>query len=181
MPRKLKDADGLTFAEGRFANFLAHGLSQVEAFRKSWPKTRATAASMHERACRLANQPAIRSRVREILGQMKLSDLDNGPQAFKDLLAALERANAASNFTAVAQLSRLRLDCLGMLKSSVGDRTGFNTISDANLLEKLAGTNAGLRKELEKILGAESFEQAKPAAAEPAAPIPTVPSTPTKH
>ena len=159
MPKRFKDADGLTFAEGRFANFLAHGLSQVEAFRKAWPKTRATAASMHERACRLANQPAIRSRVREILGQMKLSDLDNAGQAFQDLLAALEQALGAKNWTAVAQLSRLRLDCLGMLKSSnVG--TAMTGLSDETLLTKLAGDDVELRTKLQRLLGRDTFEPA---------------------
>ena len=109
---------------------------------------------------------------------MKLSDLDSGPQAFKDLLSALDRANTANNFTAVAQLSRLRLDCLGMLKSSVADRTGLGSISDENLLQQLAGDNPELRKELQKLLGRDTFEE--PAA--PAAPSPTVtPTSETKH
>ena len=55
---------------------------------------------------------------------------------------------------------------------------GSSSISDANLLEALAGSNVELRKELEKLLGRDTFE--KPAA--PAAPTPTVaPTSETKH
>ena len=176
MPKRLKDADGLTPQEGRYAAYLCQGMTQVDAFRRTWPKTRATAASVHERASRLANKPAIKARCREILAQMKLSDLDNAGQAYRDLLAALDQATVSKNWTAVSQLSRLRLDCLGMLKSSVADRTAFSSISDESLLEKLAGDNLELRKELKKLLGADTFESADPA---PAAPTPTVPTT--KH
>src|SRR4030095_9503067 len=107
MPIKIRDADGLSFAEGRFANFLAHGMSQKDAFRKAWPKSRATAACVHERASRLANSPAVKARVREILSQMKVSDLDSAPAAYQDLLSALQAATDARNWTAVAALSRL--------------------------------------------------------------------------
>ena len=56
---------------------------------------------------------------------------------------------------------------------------GSSSISDANLLEALAGSNAELRKELEKLLGRDTFE--KPAAAEPAKVAVVVPPDVTKH
>jgi hypothetical protein len=161
MPRKLKDADGLTPNEARFAFHLCEGQSQKDAFKKAWPKSRASAASIHERASHLANSPAIKARCREILSQKKLSDLDNAPQAFKDLLTALEEAKAGKNWTAVAQLSRLRLDVLGMLKSShagMADRS----LSDETLLDKLAGSNPELRKQLQQLLGSDDFEKPEP-------------------
>ena len=158
MPRKLRDADGLTPNEARFAFYLCEGQSQKDSFRRAWPKSRASAASIHERASHLANSPAIKARCREILSQKKLSDLDNAPQAFKDLLSAQEEAKAAKNWTAVARLSRLRLDVLGMLKSShagMADRS----ISDETLLDKLAGSNVELRKQLQQLLGSDNFEE----------------------
>jgi hypothetical protein len=159
MPKKIRDADGLTFGEGRFANHLAHGMGQAEAFRQTWPKSRASAASVHERASRLANSPAVKARVREILAQMKLSDLDNAPQAYRDLLTSLEEAKASKNWTAVAALSRLRLDCLGMLKTSHAG-IGDHGLSDEILLDKLAGDNVELRKQLQQLLGSDNFESA---------------------
>ena len=175
MPKRLKDADGLTPQEGRYAAYLCQGMTQVDAFRRTWPKTRATAASIHERASRLANKPAIKARCREILAQMKLSDLDNAGQAYRDLLAALEQATASRNWTATAQLSRLRLDCLGMLRSSHAGPVDLG-ISDENLLQRLAGDDHELRKQLQRLLGSETFE--KPAVE----PSPTIaPVSSTKH
>jgi hypothetical protein len=171
MPRKLKDADGLTPNEARFAFYLCEGQSQKDAFKKAWPKSRATAASIHERASHLANSPAIKARCREILSQKKLSDLDNAPQAFKDLLSALQAATDARNWTAVAALSRLRLDCLGLLKSSHAGMADHG-LSDEILLDKLAGSNPELRKQLKGLLGSDNFETPDP--------VPTVPGS-TKH
>ena len=179
MSQRLRDADGLTPAEAYFAKLLCQGLTQREAFRKAWPKSRAKQKTIDDMASAVANRPEVRKRCREILAQKKVSDLDSAGQAFKDVLAALEQAQAAKNWTAVAQLSRLRLDCHGMLKTSVGDRTGLSSISDANLLEALAGSNVELRKELEKLLGRDTFE--KPAAAEPAKVAVAVPPDVTKH
>ena len=81
--------------------------------------------------------------------------------AFKDLLTALQAATDARNWTAVAQLSRLRLDVLGMLKSShagMADRG----LSDETLLDKLAGSNPELRKQLQQLLGSDDFEKPEP-------------------
>ena len=58
--------------------------------------------------------------------------------------------------------------------------TGLGSISDENLLQQLAGDNVELRKELEKLLGRDTFET-PPAAAAPATPTPTVAPTTTKH
>jgi len=172
MPKKIRDADGLTPAEGRFAKFLSQGLTQHAAFKKAWPKTRATPHQVDNRASALANKAEIKRRVREILSAMKVSDLDSAPAAYQDLLSALQAATDARNWTAVAQLSRLRLDVLGLLKSSLADR-GSTGLSDETLLDKLAGSNPELRKQLQQLLGSDDFERPDPA--------PTVVSRSTKH
>ena len=57
---------------------------------------------------------------------------------------------------------------------------GLGTISDENLLQQLAGDNLELRKELQKLVGRDTFE--KPAAPVSAAPALTVaPTSETKH
>ena len=57
-------------------------------------------------------------------------------------------------------------------------RLGLGSISDENLLQQLAGDNLELRKQLQALLGRDSFEKADPA---PVAPKPRVVSTTTKH
>jgi hypothetical protein len=55
----------------------------------------------------------------------------------------------------------------------------MSALSDQTLLDKLAGDNHELRKQLQGLLGSETFETAAPAAPKPA---PTItPSSPTKH
>ena len=172
MPKKIRDADGLTPAEGRFAKFLSQGLTQHAAFKKAWPKTRANPHQIDNRASALANKAEIKRRVREILSAMKVSDLDSAPAAYQDLLSALQAATDARNWTAVAQLSRLRLDVLGLLKSSNAGQAD-RSLSDETILDRLAGTNAELRKQLKGLLGSDNFESPDP--------VPTVVPVSTKH
>jgi hypothetical protein len=106
---------------------------------------------------------------------MRVSDLDSAASAYRDLLAALEAATTSRNWTAVAALSRLRLDVQGMLRSSNASQS-MTGISDDQLLTKLAGDNVELRKQLQGLLGSDSFPTAKP---EPTATINS--SSGTKH
>ena len=55
--------------------------------------------------------------------------------------------------------------------------SGFSSISDENLLQQLAGDNLELRKEPQKLLGKDSFDE--PAKPEPAPAA--VPNNVTKH
>ena len=122
--------------------------------------------------CKLEARLNVKQRIVEHLKTLKPADLDSPGRSYGDLLEFIEMAKGAKNYTALAQLQRLRLDVQGLLKSSAGDRTAYSSISDESLLEKLAGTNLELRKELQKILGRDTFEKADPAPA---------PTSTTKH
>ena len=54
MPKRIRDADGLTAQEAKFAVLLSQGATQADAFIKTWPKTRATKKSIDDRASHLA-------------------------------------------------------------------------------------------------------------------------------
>ena len=52
MPKRLKDGDGLTPQEAQFAKYLCQGMTQIDAFKKTWPKSRAARKTADERASR---------------------------------------------------------------------------------------------------------------------------------
>lgn len=67
--RTAKLPNGLTAKQEAFANALASGLSNSDAYRSAYAAGTMKDASIHAEASRLANNPAIAARVREILDQ----------------------------------------------------------------------------------------------------------------
>lgn len=67
--RTAKLPNGLTAKQEAFANALASGLSNSDAYRSAYETKTMKDASIHAEASRLANNPAIAARVREILDQ----------------------------------------------------------------------------------------------------------------
>lgn len=64
--------NGLTVKQEAFANALASGLSNSDAYRSAYETKTMKDASIHAEASRLANNPAIAARVRAILDQKKV-------------------------------------------------------------------------------------------------------------
>ena len=64
-----KTETGLTVKQEAFAQALASGLSNSDAYRQSYDVTRMQDNSIHTEASKLANNPAIAQRVRAILDQ----------------------------------------------------------------------------------------------------------------
>lgn len=180
MARPKRDRDNLTQQEHKYALLRCQGVPQREAYRKAYPGSRSSDKSIDNLASKLEHRPECQARMLEIFKTLKISDMDSPGKAFNDLLDAFNMCKEKGHMPGLAQMARLRLDCHGMLKSSLADRTGALGISDQVLLDKLAANNANLRKELEKILGAETFEQAKPKSKEESNNL-SMPEGSTKH
>lgn len=160
MARRIRDANGLTLQEHQYCQHRARGLSQRRAYLKAWPKCRAKADTVDNKASKLEARDGITARIIEIQRSLTVSDLDSPGRAFSDLLDMIEDARAAKNHTAVSSLQRLRMDGMGMLKSG-GIGSSERLFSDENLLEKLAGANLELKQALARLLGADDFATTK--------------------
>lgn len=155
--RALKDpATGLFPNEEAFARAcLKH--NQSDAYRLTHsPEVvkRLKPEEINKRASDLANKPAVQRRVRALLDESKIQDLESIGHAFSELLTDLTAARTAKNWTAVAAFQRLKLQVLGMLKEIVM-LSPEQTLSDEEIIKRLAGNNPALRAALAAKIGTE--------------------------
>ena len=158
MPRaRARDKDGLTRQEAEACRLLVSGMTQSDAYRQAFKARESEAKSIHERASRLFAKPQVQTRVRKLLDHANIQDLDSVGRAFADLQVDIKRAKELDNMTAVAQLQRLRLQVLGMLKENVS-LTVEQRSDDDSLIKRIAGDDADLAESLRRRLGQEGFD-----------------------
>ena len=153
-----KRDSGLTAKQEKFAALLAQGCRQAAAYREAYDASGMKDDSVYPEASRLAHDPKIAARVRELLKEVRIEQIDDARQAFLDLLDALERATRAENWTAVASLSKMRFQFHGLLKDRLV-LTDERQRSDDELAERL-GEGDPERKALAlKLMGKRSFSE----------------------
>ena len=159
---KAKRDSGLTAKQERFAALLAQGYTQAGAYRASYDAKNMKDATVHQEACRLARDPNVAARLRELLEDARISDLDNAQRAFLDLLQDIESARSAENWTALAALQRMRMTYHGLLKDRV-IMEHHGPAHDEEIIKAIAGDNERLAAMLRDHLGSdEHFAPLRP-------------------
>jgi hypothetical protein len=97
------------------------------------------------------------SRVKALLAVANIQDIDSVGAAFADLHSDIELARGEGNMTAVAQLQRLRLQVLGMLKENVNLSVEQRT-DDETLVSRIAGDDKDLAESLRRRLAKDTFD-----------------------
>ena len=149
---------GLTPQQEAFAVALAKGYSQSDAYRAAYNvKPTTTAESVHVSASRMAKRPNVQSRVRQLLSESRIADIDNMGQAWRDLLDIYQEARDEKNYNAAAQLMRQRLTGLGALQQHL-TITHRDSMSDEQVIKRLAGDDEKKAAVLRSIIGTDSFD-----------------------
>lgn len=131
--------------------------NQSDAFRLAHSAeycNRFTKEQINDKASKMAAKPAVVARVRQLLDEAKIQDLETVGHAFQELCSDLALARSLKNMTAVAAFQRIKLQVLGMLKETVLLNME-QTISDEELVKRVAGTNPALATALKASLGKE--------------------------
>jgi hypothetical protein len=113
-------------------------MSQSDAYRRAYNVQRAKPKTVHEKASRLFARDKVKARVRELLRQARVTDIDSVGEAFDHLLRLLEKAEKDGNYNAAAQLMRQRLQTHGLLRDRIV-LSAESQLSDEQLLERLSG------------------------------------------
>ena len=154
-----RELDGLTIQEAQAAAFRAQGMSQSDAYRQAFNVTRAQPKTVHEKASRLFARDKVKARVRELLRNARVQDIDSVGEAFDHLLRLIQKAETDGNLNAAAQLMRQRLQTHGMLRDTVV-LTSESQLTDEQLIEKLAGDDPAKLAAARMLLGAgEGFPE----------------------
>ena len=155
--------DKLTVRAERFALLLALGETKVDAYRQTHKIKGKSEQAINDAAGRLAHKPRIAARCATVLAEMRITDLDCAGSWWADLAGFIKKASAAANWTAVAALMRLRGQGLGVLAETVVLRQE-DSLSDAELVKRLAGRDPGKTATLLGVLGRrDTFEPFKKA------------------
>ena len=158
---KVVDDDGLTPQVAEAARLRATGLSQSDAWRRAFNKSRVKPETVWPAASKLFAKPKVQLRVEALLRAARVEDIDSVGQAFDDLLRLLAKAEDEGNLTAAANLMRQRLQAHGILRDRVAVTLEEQT-SDADLLKSLAGDDPAKLAALQTILGApEGFAETR--------------------
>lgn len=159
MSREKRLPSGLTHREEQFAQLMCKGMRPKDAFLLAGYCERTPIDGRAEQAnkeCyRKAEQPHIARYMAEWLGRARISDIDSPGAAVSDVVRAFHKAVDMDNLTAAAALGRLRFQANG-----IAERTVLNleaTISDADLLRRLAGGDDGKVALLSNMLKPATF------------------------
>ena len=147
----------MTAKQERFAVLVAQGLSQSAAYRQAYDAENMKPDQIWQEASRLKQYPRVAHRIDALLREARITDIDSIGRAYRELLDDLEAARSAGNATAVAQLQRLRLQCLGMLRDRLVV-SAESSLSDEQLIRRLSGDDPRKAALLREILPPDSFE-----------------------
>ena len=153
-----KRDSGLTAKQERFAALLAQGYTQSGAYRAAYDARDMKPETVWQEASRVAHDPLVAARVRKLLEDARITDLDSAQRAFLDLLEDIASARSAGNWTAVAALQRMRMQYHGLLK----DRLVLSeeqSMSDEALIKSLAGGDEAKERALREMLPPDSFDR----------------------
>ncbi len=153
MTKLPRDDDGLTPQESQAAVRSATGMSQAEAWRQPYNRTRVKPQTAWTEASTWFARPNVRQRVDALLRAAKPEDLDSIGQAVDDLLQLFTKCVEVGNLTAAANLMRQRLQVHGALRDRLLITPEART-SDADLIEQLSGGDVKKAAALRTILGA---------------------------
>ena len=78
--------DGLTEKQGKFAALVARGLNYSDAYAQVFKCKGMSQKTVNEKASRLAADGKVRARIRAILEEARVTDVDDAAVAFNDLL-----------------------------------------------------------------------------------------------
>lgn len=134
----------------------AQGYAQAAAYREAYYTNGAKDETVWQEASRLAHDPKVAARVDESIREMRIEEIDDARVAYIDMLRDLDRAREANNWTAVAQLTKMRLQFHGLLKDRLVVSGGAASLTDQQLITELAGDDKERRALVASMIGADS-------------------------
>ncbi len=157
MTRRTRDENGLTPAQEHFAKLIAGGSNQRQAAKLAFNALNLSDSSYDEKASKLLNSQAIRTRLKSLVSEQKIEDVYSPGEWIRDVLADIERAIAKGNETAVVSARRLLGQALGILKDRVVV-SAESVMPDADLIKQVAGDDKQKAAILQSILGRPTFD-----------------------
>lgn len=108
---------------------------------------------LRDRANAMLKEPEVIAYKRKLIFESKLSQVDDPRNAIRDLLADMQSARKAENYTALSAMHRLRMAFHGLNKQPAENQDPAQRLSDSELIEALAGDDKVKSRLIRQILG----------------------------
>ncbi len=151
-----KKSDEMDPKEARFCVLRACGHSQSDAYRIAWDCKRAKPESVHRMAHRIAQRVHVKSRIRELLREARVNDIEAVGQAYQQLLEDMQTAREKGNDTALASYTKTKFQAQGMMRDHLVV-SAEKSESDDELVARLSGGDPHKATMLRSIIGKDSF------------------------
>ncbi len=142
--------------EAKFCVLRASGHNQSDAYRNAWDCKRAKPESVHRMAHRIAQRVHVKSRIRELLREARVNDIEAVGQAYEQLLEDMQTAREKGNDTALASYTRTKFQAQGMMRDHLVV-SAEKSESDDELVARLSGGDPHKATMLRSIIGKDSF------------------------
>lgn len=147
---------GLTAQQEKFAQLIARGWSQSDAYRQAYETKTDNPETVWSCASRLAADIRVASRTRALLDAAKLSDI-LGPAAWLHrVLAAIEDAKADRNHNAIMAGLRMAGQAVGPLRENLSVSIE-QRVTDVQLIALLSRGDAAKAHQLAGLIGTDDF------------------------
>ncbi len=143
--------------EARFCVLRACGHSQSDAFRIAWGRTRAKPESIHRMAHRVGQRVHVKSRIRELLREARITDIETVGQAYEQLLSDMQTAREQGNATALSSFTKCKFSALGLSRSEHVLVSPEKSESDDALVARLAQGDEHKATMLRALIGKDTF------------------------
>ncbi len=153
MEKKLDEMDP---KEARFCVLRACGHSQSDAYRIAWDCKRAKPESVHRMAHRIAQRVHVKSRIRALLREARVNDIEAVGQAYEQLLEDMQAAREKGNDTALASYTKTKFQAQGMMRDHLVV-SAEKSETDDELIARLSGGDEHKATMLRSIIGKDSF------------------------
>ncbi len=142
--------------EARFCALRACGHSQSDAYRIAWDCKRAKPESVHRMAHRVAQRVHVKSRIRDLLREARVNDIEAVGQAYQQLLEDMQTAREKGNDTALASYTKTKFQAQGMMRDHLVV-SAEKSETDDELVARLSGGDPHKATMLRSIIGKDSF------------------------
>ena len=122
----------------KFAQAIALGSDYTQAYQQSFRCKDIPIENIRVRASKLANNPHIKAFARSFIEGLNISAIDNAQQFMLELIGDIKACRAEKKYSALAALTRIRGQVLGIIRENVNIHTE-QTLSDAELVRRVAG------------------------------------------
>ncbi len=148
--------DEMNPKEAKFCVLRACGHSQSDAYRIAWGCKHAKPKSVHRMAHRIAQRVHVKSRIRDLLREARVFDIEAVGQAYQQLLDDMQTAREKGNDTALASYTKTKFQAQGMMRDHPVV-SAEKSESDDVLVARLSGGDPHKATMLRSIIGKDTF------------------------